>query len=144
MFQITLRNHWGTCWVTRYSRDKQISWLMKNIRILVNKIYRIRNGSSEKNAYRTRQKMKIENLLRAPKKRFMDQKVFNWCREEPPIVSGTHDLNWNRHHRKKSTCNNFSQQKLKTNPRLIYLQSVVMATWFSSTKFFFKTFWIFD
>ena len=50
---------------------------MKNIKILVNKIYRIRNGWSEKDAYRTRQKMKIENFLKAPKKRFMDQKVFN-------------------------------------------------------------------
>ena len=84
----------------------------------------------------TRKKFKITNFLRASKKGFQDQKLFNWCRKEPPIVSGTHDLNWNGHHRKKSICNNFSQQKIKTNPQFMYLQSVVITTWFLNEVFF--------
>ncbi len=82
----------------------------QNIKIWVNKFYNVSNIGLEEYVFCTCQKMKIENFFRSSKKRFMDQNLFNSCREEPPVVSGTCELNWNGYHRKKSTSHNFSQQ----------------------------------
>ena len=45
--------------------------------------------------YRTPQKLHMKNCSRSSKKGFQDSKVFNWCPEEPLLVSRTLPQCWN-------------------------------------------------
>ena len=95
-----VENHW------------QISRLIKNINILVNKIYSISDAELVESACRTRQKLKIKNFLRASKKGFQESKSFNPSREEPPVVSWTHEQHWDLSKGKSTKRKNFSQQNI--------------------------------